>query len=86
MSAMFDTLYPDAPIAKGAWRWIDAAQYRLLHQGTHRALSTVDLLICSTAAHHGLIVLHDDKDFTTAARYLPDRRTSVSNHCQSKSV
>jgi hypothetical protein len=27
--------------------------------------------ICSTAAHHDLAILHDDKDFA-AARYLPD--------------
>jgi predicted nucleic acid-binding protein len=34
----------------------------------------VDLLICATAAQHDLVVLHDDKDFATAARYLPDVR------------
>ena len=37
-------------------------------------MSAVDLLICATAAHHNLMVLHDDKDFATAARYLPDLR------------
>jgi predicted nucleic acid-binding protein len=35
-------------------------------------LSAVDLLICATAAGHGLVVLHDDGDFVTAARHLPD--------------
>jgi predicted nucleic acid-binding protein len=74
MSAMFDELYPDAAVPKGAWRWIESAQYRLLRNGAHRALSAVDLLICATAAHHGLVVLHDDNDFATAARYLPDLR------------
>jgi predicted nucleic acid-binding protein len=34
----------------------------------------VDLLICATAAHHELVVLRDDSDFATAARYLPDLR------------
>jgi predicted nucleic acid-binding protein len=34
----------------------------------------VDLLVCATAAHHDLVVLHDDSDFATAARYLPDLR------------
>jgi predicted nucleic acid-binding protein len=34
----------------------------------------VDLLICATAVHHDLIVLHDDSDFVTAARHLPDLR------------
>jgi predicted nucleic acid-binding protein len=74
MSGMFDALYPDVPIAKGAWRWIESAQYRLLRHGAHRALSAVDLLICASSAHHDLVVLHDDNDFATAARYLPDVR------------
>jgi predicted nucleic acid-binding protein len=34
----------------------------------------VDLLICATAAQHDLTVLHDAKDFVTAARCLPDLR------------
>jgi len=74
MSEMFDALYPDAPVPKGAWRWIESAQYRLLRHGAHRALSAVDLLICASAVHHDLVVLHDDSDFATAARYLPDLR------------
>jgi predicted nucleic acid-binding protein len=74
MSEMFDALYPDAAVPKGAWRWIETAQYRLLRHGAHRALSAVDLLICATAAHHDLVVLHDDNDFVTAARYLPNLR------------
>ena len=74
MSAMFEALYPDATLPKGAWRWVESAQYRLLRQGAHRALSAVDLLICATAAQHGLVVLHDDKDFAAAARFIPDVR------------
>lgn len=74
MSEMFDALYPDAVVPKGAWRWMESAQYRLLRHGAHRALSAVDLLICATAAHHDLIVLHDDNDFVTTARHLPDLR------------
>lgn len=74
MSGMFGELYPDTPVPRGAWRWIESAQYRLVRHGAHRALSAVDLLICATAAHHGLVVLHDDNDFTTAARLLPDVR------------
>ena len=74
MSAMFEALYPDVALTKGAWRWIESAQYRLLRQGAHRALSAVDLLICATAAQHDLVVLHDDKDFAAAARFIPDVR------------
>jgi hypothetical protein len=74
MSEMFDALYPDTAVPKSAWRWIESAQYRLLRHGAHRALSAVDLLICATAAQHDLVVLDDDKDFATAAQYLPDMR------------
>ena len=43
-----------AAVPKGAWRWIESAQYRLLRHGdgAHRALSGVDLLICATAVQH----------------------------------
>jgi predicted nucleic acid-binding protein len=74
MTEMFAALYPDAPVPKIAWRWMESAQFRLLRNGAHRALSAVDLLICATAAQHDLVVLHDDNDFATAARYLPDFR------------
>jgi predicted nucleic acid-binding protein len=74
MSGMFDALYPDVAAPKGTWRWIESAQYRLLRYGAHRALSIVDLLVCATAAQHDLVILHDDKDFATAARCLPGLR------------
>lgn len=74
MRDMFAALYPNVAVPKGAWRWIESAQYRLLRHGAHRALSAIDLLICATAAGHDLIVLHDDADFATAARWLPDMR------------
>jgi predicted nucleic acid-binding protein len=74
MSEMFAALYSDVAVPKSAWRWIESAQYRLLRHGAHRALSAVDLLICATAAQDDLVVLHDDKEFATAARYVPDLR------------
>jgi len=72
MTGMFDDLYPDAPVPKSAWRWIEAAQDRLVRRGHHRALSIADLLISATAAHHRLVLLHDDNDFAVAARHLDD--------------
>ena len=74
MNAMFVDLYPDVAIPKTAWQWVESAQYRLLRAGAHRALSCVDLLVCACAAVRGLVVLHDDNDFVTAARHLPDLR------------
>ncbi|MEV8595263.1 PIN domain-containing protein [Streptomyces sp. NPDC052012] len=72
MAAMFADLYPDVTVPKGAWRWIEAGQHRLAQRGQHRSLSAVDWLVCATAAHHGLVVLHDDNDFCAAARILTD--------------
>lgn len=72
MSEMFNALYPDVRVPKEAWPWVESAQYRLVRAGTHRALSALDLVICATAAQRGLVVLHDDNDFATAARHITD--------------
>jgi predicted nucleic acid-binding protein len=72
MTSMFVDLYPDVPVPKTSWQWIESAQYRLLRAGAHRALSCVDLLVCACAALRGLVILHDDNDFVTAAQHLPD--------------
>jgi len=73
MSSMFVDLYPDVPLPKAAWQWVESAQYRLLRAGAHRAMSCVDLLVCACAAVRGLVILHDDNDdFVTAAQHLPD--------------
>lgn len=59
-------------VPKDAWRWVETAQYKLTQKGQHRAAGVVDLLICATAVHHGLIVLHRDSDFATVARVLKE--------------
>lgn len=74
MTAMFADLYPEVGVPKRAWTWIDSAQRRLAAHGHHQALSVVDWLVCATAAHHDLVILHDDKDFQAAARILTDVR------------
>jgi predicted nucleic acid-binding protein len=74
MRSMFDDLYPDAAVRKGIRRWVESAQYRLVRHGAHRALSAVDLQICAVAVQHDAVVLHDDSDFVTAARILPELR------------
>lgn len=68
------THYPDIPVSKSIWRWTDAAQHALVRAGAIRAFSLVDLLICGIAAQNGLVVLHDDRDFQTAAEHLTDVR------------
>ncbi|MCS0639158.1 PIN domain-containing protein [Streptomyces sp. LP05-1] len=70
MTDMFGDLYPAVPVPKNAWQWIETAQYRLAQRGRHQSLSVVDWMLCATAAHHGLVILHDDKDFPVAAGLL----------------
>ena len=70
MNQTFRDVYPDVPMPKSVWRWIDSAQDRLA--GAVRVLSVVDLLICGTAAARGLVILHDDADYELAERHLPD--------------
>jgi predicted nucleic acid-binding protein len=72
MNQMFRDVYPDVPVPKSVWRWIDSAQRRVAGAGAVRALSVVDLLICGTAAARGLVVLHDDAGYELAGRHLPD--------------
>jgi predicted nucleic acid-binding protein len=37
----------------------------------HQAFSVADYLIAATAVKRGLTVLHEDRDFETASRYVP---------------
>lgn len=63
MAEEIDDLCHLAPVPKGAWRWVDTAQYKLTQRGQHRAAGAIDLLVCATAVHHGHTVLHVDNDF-----------------------
>lgn len=65
---MFDTLYRDVAVPKWAGQWIGKIQYHAAELGNQRCLSAVDLQVCATAVHHGLVIVHDDSDFVTASR------------------
>lgn len=80
MAEMFADLYPDVRVPKTVWQWIESAQYRLVRGGTHRSMSVVDLVIAATAAHHGVVVLHDDRDFSAAAQFIRDLRDRRVTH------
>ncbi|MFI8822402.1 PIN domain nuclease [Streptomyces sp. NPDC053431] len=65
-------LFTAVRVPKDAWRWVETAQYKLTRKGQHRAAGVVDLLLCATAVHHGLVILHRDNDFATVARVLKE--------------
>lgn len=67
-----DTLFRLSAVPKSAWRWVDAAQYKLTQHGQHRAAGPIDLLVCATAVHHGHTVLHVDNDFAAVAKIVAE--------------
>ena len=74
LAADLDTAFRSAAVPKGAWRWVDRAQYKLTQQGQHRSAGAIDLLVCATAVHHDLTVLHLDNDFTAVSSVLTELR------------
>ncbi|WP_367043195.1 PIN domain-containing protein [Streptomyces sp. Je 1-332] len=73
-SALLGDLYRDVSVPKSAAKWVGAVQLRAAEQGAHKSLSAVDLQVCATAAHHGLVIVHDDNDFVTAERFAVEVR------------
>ncbi|MGI5216337.1 PIN domain-containing protein [Nocardia sp. CA-290969] len=69
-----DTLCDPVAVPKSVWRWVDTAQYKLTQRGEHRSGGVIDLVVCATAVHHGMTILHTDNDFATVARALPEVR------------
>lgn len=65
-------VYPDAPVPKRVWHWVSSVQFQMAKRGEHRSAGVVDLLIAATAAHHGLTVVHDDRDFVAIAAAAAD--------------
>ncbi|WP_280341743.1 PIN domain-containing protein [Nocardia neocaledoniensis] len=72
LAADLDALCAPAAVPKSAWRWVDTAQYKLTQRGQHRSAGVIDLIVCATAVHHDLTVLHSDADFATVSRVLPE--------------
>jgi predicted nucleic acid-binding protein len=72
LAGELDDLCAVAPVPRNGWRWVDNAQYKLTQKGQHRGPGPIDLLVCATAVHHGLTVLHVDRDFATVADVLPE--------------
>lgn len=74
MAGLLDILCELALVPKDAWRWVDAAQYKLTLKSLHRGPGPIDLLVAATAVHHGLTLLHVDNDFVTIASVQPELR------------
>ena len=73
MAELLDTLFAPVSFHSALWPWVDAAQQRMADR-SQRCAGVIDLMTAALAVERGLIVLHDDKDFSTAARVIPELR------------
>jgi predicted nucleic acid-binding protein len=63
--------YPWVAVPDDAWAIVDAVQHDLAERSQHHGLSVADHLVVATAIKLKLVVLHEDADFETVARVVP---------------
>lgn len=69
--ARLERNYPWVPLPDDGWAIIRSMGSELAKHSVHQAFSVADYLIAATAMKRGMTVLHEDRDFETAARFLP---------------
>jgi predicted nucleic acid-binding protein len=80
MAENLDALCDLAPVPTTAWRWVDTAQYKLTQHGQNRSAGPIDLLLCATAVHHDMTILHVDNDFVAVSAVLAEVRERDIRH------
>ncbi|MEV4532954.1 PIN domain-containing protein [Asanoa sp. NPDC049518] len=63
--------YPWVPVPDDAWAMVTSVRRELASQSQHQGLSVADHLVAATAIRLKLVLLHEDTDFETAARLIP---------------
>ncbi|MFF5227579.1 PIN domain-containing protein [Dactylosporangium sp. NPDC000521] len=66
--------YPWAGIPDGIWDLVAVIRHELVKPSAFTAVSVADLVIAATAIRLKLVVLHEDGDFETIARHVPELR------------
>ena len=64
--------YVPVTIPDGIWDLVTVIRRELVPPSAHRGLSVADLVIAATAIRLKLTVLHEDGDFETVARFVPE--------------
>lgn len=64
-------IYPWVPVPDQVWTLVAGVRRELAAHSQHHGLSVADHLVVATALRHRLVVLHEDTDFETVARFLP---------------
>ncbi|GAA3242426.1 PIN domain-containing protein [Dactylosporangium siamense] len=67
-------LYPWAAVPDGIWSLTKAIRHELILPSAYQGVSVADLVIAATAIRLKLAVLHEDGDFETIARHVPELR------------
>lgn len=66
--------YPWVPVPDDVWDTVRGTRNELAAHSQHQGLSVADHLVVATALRHRLVVLHEDGDFETVARLVPQFR------------
>ncbi|MEV4508695.1 PIN domain-containing protein [Dactylosporangium sp. NPDC049525] len=70
----FRDTYLVATIPAGIWDLTAVIRRELAPRSVHHGLSVTDLIVAATAIKLKLEVLHEDADFETMARFVPELR------------
>jgi predicted nucleic acid-binding protein len=63
--------YVQVTVPDSIWDLVAVLRRELVPHSAHRGLSVADLVIASTAIRLKLTVLHEDGDYETVARFVP---------------
>jgi predicted nucleic acid-binding protein len=66
--------YPWAPVGDDVWQTVASVRRELAQHSQHQGLSVADHLVVATAIRLKLVVLHEDADFETVSRLVPQLR------------
>lgn len=66
--------YPWVSVPDDAWEIVRDVRRELAAHSQHQGLSVADYLVVATAMRYKLAVLHEDADFETVARIVPQVR------------
>jgi len=64
--------YPWVPVADNVWELVAAIRRDLGERSAHQGVSVADYVIAATAIRLKLVLLHEDGDFETIARFIPE--------------
>lgn len=74
VEAQIRDAYPWVPVPDDVWDVVRDVRRELAGHSAHQGLSVADYLVAATALRRKLVILHEDGDFETVARIVPQVR------------